>query len=280
MTKREYKSTLFSMLLREPEYALQVFNVLNNSNITDSSEVQIYNLEAGASLLRRNDAAFIVGMHLNIYEHQSTVNPNMPLRSVLYFASIMEKYVRNRNLLSSKMVKIPTPHFAVFYNGKPEEAEQKILKLSDSFQLETKEPELELICHMYNINRGNNVGLLDKCKVLRDYMILVNKVRSYSGDGIELDMAIKRAVDECIDESVLKKFLIEHRTEVEEMIRIDGTWEEYEEMIKQEAYEDGQEQGHKAGMAEGSELIMSLLELPESQREELRKKLNERKVKN
>ena len=76
-SKREIKSEVFSMLLENPEYALQVFNALNGSNFTDAGEVQMYNLREGASLLRRNDAAFILGMHLNIYEHQSTVNPNI-----------------------------------------------------------------------------------------------------------------------------------------------------------------------------------------------------------
>ena len=40
----------------------------------------------GISLSVRNDASFIVAARLSIYEHQSTVCPNMPVRSLIYFS--------------------------------------------------------------------------------------------------------------------------------------------------------------------------------------------------
>ena len=57
---REYRSSVFSMLLQEPEYALQVYNALNDSHYTDISQVEIFRLENGISVSVRNDASFII----------------------------------------------------------------------------------------------------------------------------------------------------------------------------------------------------------------------------
>ena len=214
------------------------------------------------------------------------------MRDILYFASMMERQFKNRSLLSRKLQRIPTPHFVVFYNGCEAEAEYRQLKLSDAFMEPVDKPDIELVCHVYNINHGYNRELLERCPVLKEYMILVDKVRNYCDRGINLDETVRRAIDECIEEGVLNEFLILHRTEVEDMIRIDGTWEEYEELIKQESFEDGMEQGVEIGREQGMEIgreqgmesglkigrencekIMSLLNLSEEEKDRLRREL-------
>ena len=80
---REYKSDVFSMLLREPENALEVYNALNHTHYDNPEDVEIQTLVRGVSLTVRNDAAFVIDWNLNIYEHQSTYNPNMPLRRLI-----------------------------------------------------------------------------------------------------------------------------------------------------------------------------------------------------
>lgn len=79
------------MLLEEPRYALDVYNALNDSDYTKPDDVEILKLENGILLSLRNDASFIIDMNLNLYEHQSTYNPNMPLRNLIYFTNIIEK---------------------------------------------------------------------------------------------------------------------------------------------------------------------------------------------
>jgi len=142
---REYKSDVFSMLMEEPEYALEVYNVLNGSNIEDPSVVEMVTLAKGISLSVRNDAAFIVDTDMNIYEHQSTYNPNMPLRSVLYFAEIIKAILKDRDLFSRHRIMIPTPQFVVFYNGIENRLEYEEQRLSDAYNHEGN-PSLELIC--------------------------------------------------------------------------------------------------------------------------------------
>ena len=117
---REVKSDVFSMLMEIPENALQVYNAVNGSNYTDPSLVQVTTLKKGISLSIRNDASIIVDMHLNIYEHQSTYNPNMSLRSLIYLVEIIKPLIKNEDLFGRKLIKIPTPKFVVVYNGKEE----------------------------------------------------------------------------------------------------------------------------------------------------------------
>ena len=116
---REYKSDVFSMLLSEPEHALDVYNALNGSHHTDPGKVQIKKLEKGILLSVYNDASFLLDAFLNLYEHQSSYNPNMPLRQLIYFVHLMLDMIKENqyNLYGSKKIAIPTPKFIVFYNG-------------------------------------------------------------------------------------------------------------------------------------------------------------------
>lgn len=159
------------MLLEDPGNALEVYNALNRSAYVDPGVVEACRLEQGISLSVRNDASFILDMSLNIYEHESTVCPNMPLRALIYVTNILEQWVRDRNIYGRRLVKIPTPRFAVFYNGTEEQPGQYELKLSDAFASPIGEPELELTCTVYNINPGKNQGLLSECRVLREFLI-------------------------------------------------------------------------------------------------------------
>ena len=93
---REYKSDVFSMLMEIPEYALEVYNVLNDSHYTDPSQIQIIKLEKGVLLSIRNDASFILDSYPNLYEHQSTYNPNMPLRFLIYFSNLMLEIIKDQ----------------------------------------------------------------------------------------------------------------------------------------------------------------------------------------
>ena len=90
---RQYKSDVFSMLLEDPKNALEVFNGVNGTNYDDPSKVEIYLLDKGVSLSIYNDASFILDMNLSLYEHQSTYNPNIPLRNLFYLANLLQKIV-------------------------------------------------------------------------------------------------------------------------------------------------------------------------------------------
>ncbi|MCI9232375.1 MAG: hypothetical protein HFH97_14550 [Lachnospiraceae bacterium] len=237
---REYKSDVFGMLMEEPGYALEVYNALNQSDYRDPGLVEVCSLERGISLSVRNDAAFILDMNLSVYEHESTICPNMPLRALIYVTNILEQWVKKRNIYGRKLVKIPTPRFAVFYNGVEEQPEQYQLKLSDAYANRMEEPELELTCTVYNINSGKNRELLSECPVLEQYMVFVRYVR----EGLEmhpkkdLAKAIDGAIDRCIEEGVLREFLMKRREEVTKVTQLDYTFDRRIELEREDAREE------------------------------------------
>lgn len=237
---REYKSDVFCMLMEEPGYALEVYNALNHSDYRNPGLVEVCNLERGISLSVRNDAAFILDMNLSVYEHESTICPNMPLRALIYVTNILEQWVKKRNIYGRKLVKIPTPRFAVFYNGVEEQPEQYQLKLSDAYANRMEEPELELTCTVYNINSGKNRELLSECPVLEQYMVFVRYVR----EGLEmhpkkdLAKAIDGAIDRCIEEGVLREFLMKRREEVTKVTQLDYTFDRRIELEREDAREE------------------------------------------
>lgn len=248
---REYKSDVFSMLMQDAANALSVYNALNKTNYTNPDDVEIHTLDKGISLSVRNDAAFVVGSALNIYEHQSTVCPNMPVRNLIYFTTIISRLIRGRNIYGRSLVKLPVPKFVVFYNGSEDQPEEYEMRLSDSYEKKTDNPELELVCKVYNINFGKNDELLSGCGILREYAAFVGYVRYYNEYYGELEAAINLAIDRCIEEGVLAEFLKENRAEVVKMMQLDYTFDRQIILERREAREEGLAEGHTRGLAEG-----------------------------
>ena len=250
---RQYKNDVFCMLMEYPEYALQIYNGLNNTDYTDPSVVEIKTIESGVSLTVHNDAAFVVNSDLNIFEHQSTVCPNMPLRSMLYYATIIREEIKNRDLYSRKLVKIQKPNFVVFYNGNENQSEKYDLRLSDAFERQVENPDMELVCHVHNINAGNNTDLMDKCSVLKGYMTFVDLVRDNISEGKEVRDAVKTGLDICIEQGILTEFFTKRYDEVMKVVELDYTFERRIELQREESYLDGRNDGLKEG--ETSKLI-------------------------
>jgi hypothetical protein len=253
MANKEYKSDVFSMLLQDKKRAMEIYNAINGTDYDDPELVEMTTLDDKSfSLTVRNDASFILDANLSLYEHQSTYCPNMPLRDLLYFASIIQKRIKaqKRDIYGGRILKIPVPHFVVFYNGKEDAPDQYDLRLSDAFEKETEDPEIELVCHVYNINSGKNTPLLSKCQTLREYMYFVDMVRKNNEISGNLEDAIEKAINQCMEENVLRDFLAQHREEVMHVMTLDYTFERRLEMQRAEAIEDGERIGKEIGKEE------------------------------
>ena len=253
MANKEYKSDVFSMPLQDKKRAMEIYNAINGTDYDDPELVEMTTLDDKSfSLTVRNDASFILDANLSLYEHQSTYCPNMPLRDLLYFASIIQKQIKaqKRDIYGGRILKIPVPHFVVFYDGKEDAPDQYDLRLSDAFEKETKNPEIELVCHVYNINNGKNVPLLSKCQTLREYMYFVDMVRKNNEISGNLEDAIEKAINQCMEENVLRDFLAQHREEVMHVMTLDYTFERRLEMQRAEAIEDGERIGKEIGKEE------------------------------
>ena len=229
---RNHKDRLFRMIFREKKELLSLYNAVNGTSYTNAEELEIVTLENAIYMNMKNDLAFIMDSYLNLYEHQSTYSPNMPLRDLFYIAKELQGQVNHRDLYRNKLIKIPTPRFLVFYNGSEEQAEKKYLRLSDAFQKSMDDPDLELVVTMLNINLGKNRKLLEQCQTLKEYAIYVKKVRTYA-KSMKVEEAVDRAVTECINEGILREFLLQNRKEA------------VFEVVRKDEYEKGIQEGEK-----------------------------------
>ena len=199
-------------------------------------------LENAVYMGMKNDLAFIVDTGLFLYEHQSTYNPNMPLRDLFYIAGEYQKLVDHRSLYSSSIQKIPAPNFLVFYNGTEREEDSWVSYLSESYENLTGEPNLELKVITLNINEGHNSQLLEQCQILREYAQYVAKVREYAG-STDLDTAVEQAVNDCIQSGILAEFLRKNKSEVIAMSIFEYDKEEEERKLRKAEYEAGLKEG-------------------------------------
>ena len=249
---RKYKDTVFRMLFSDKNHLLSLYNAVSGKAYTDPEQLQIVTLENAVYMGMKNDLAFIIDTNLFLYEHQSTYNPNMPLRDLFYISSEYQKLVDKKSLYSSKLQKIPAPKFLVFYNGTEAMEDSRTEYLSEAFENQTGEPDLELKVLTLNINRGHNLELMKQCSALKEYAQYVERVRSYVGE-MRLDVAVHRAVDECIQEGILEEFLRQQRAEVEAVSIFEYDKEEEERKLREAEYEAGREDGKKEGEAAGRE---------------------------
>ena len=235
---RTYKSTLFIMLFQDKHNLLELYNAVSGKHYTDPGILEINTLENAIYMTVKNDISFLIDGRLSLYEHQSTYNPNLPLRFLIYISKLYSRMTRNANLYGTKLIRIPPPEFLIFYNGKEELPEQTLLNLSDMY--ETKDPHagLELSAVMLNISGKHNQKLKEACTTLKEYAIYTDKVRKYA-EETELPDAVEQAIQECITEGVLQDFLEKHRTEAKEMSIFEYDQEKHMRQEREEAWADG-----------------------------------------
>ena len=244
VANRKFKDTVFRMLFSDKEALLSLYNAVNNSHYTDSDALEIVTLENAIYMGMKNDLAFILDMNLYLYEHQSTMNPNIPLRDLFYISAEYQKLVDKKSLYSSALQKIPNPHFIVFYNGSTPIDDCYTSRLSDAFYHTTDNPSLELIVTTFNVNAGHNTKLMSHCQILKEYSIYVAKVRSFA-EQMPLDDAVQKAVTECIQENILADFLRKNQAEVIAMSIFEYDKVEEEKKLRKAEFDAGVEQGFK-----------------------------------
>ena len=248
--KRTYKDRLFRLLFSDKQTLLELYNALNQTHYTDPEDLELTTLDDVLYMKMKNDVSMLISSHLCLYEHQSTLNPNMPLRGLLYFAELYRQIAGSKHLYSTRLISLPTPVYFVFYNGNQEIGEEKVLRLSDAFQHGNEHSKMELEAHMININYGHNRELMEQCRTLRDYSILVSKIKFY-GQTMDLTGAIRQAIEECIAEGVLRDFLMKRRSEVVNSLLTEYDEERVLADLSREFYEDGESAGIQKGLLKG-----------------------------
>ena len=239
---RIYKDRLYKMIFNDKSELLKLYNAINGTHYDNPAMLTITTLDNAIYMTMENDLSFIIDMRLALYEQQSTVNPNLPLRFLMYIPDIYSAYTKDMNIYGSKKVQIPLPSFVIFYNGVKSQPDRTEFLLSELFHPTTDQPALELKAVMLNINKWHNQELMNACHTLRDYSEYVARIRTYSAE-MPLTDAVEKAITECIHENILRDFLLKNRAEAKAMSIYEYDEEKTLRMFREEGYEDGERNG-------------------------------------
>ena len=252
---RQYQDRLFKAIFGRQEHKdwlLSLYNALNGSSYTDPSAIEINTIEGIIYVTMKNDISFLIDSQLNLYEQQSSYNPNMPLRGLMYFAELYQKHLtkQDRDLFTTALVKIPTPNFVVFYNGSRDMPDVTKLRLSEAFEIPAENGDFEWTATMLNINAGRNKTLLQKCKPLYHYSCYVDRVKTNVRSGMTKENAVSEAVNFAIQNDFLDGYFKIQKAEVLNMSLTE---------FDQEAYDRHRfNEGKEAGIAEGKEIGIAI----------------------
>ena len=255
--RRSAKDRLFRFLFdKDREALLQLYNALNGTDYRDASALQVVTIESAVYVVMKNDLAFILAGTLNLYEHQSTYNSNMPVRFLIYLAEEYQKLIEQAesSLYGTKQIPLPTPQCVVFYNGEKQAPEEEVLRLSDAFINRNREADVELKVRMLNINYGYNRELMDRCHVLEEYAQFVEVSRQFMADGLTVKEALEQAIQYCMEHGILYETLRDYRAEVLGMLLEEFDVDKYERTIRKEGMEEGIKQGIEQGIEQGQAL--------------------------
>lgn len=243
ISNTEIKSSAFTAFFSEPENAAQLFSALDGQEVSPE-DITYTTLEGVLFVARKNDMAFTVkNKVLVISEHQSTINYNMPLRSIIYYGRTMEQLIPKRYLYREKRIPIPTPEFYVFYNGNAPFPAEDIMRLSDAYLEKTDTPMLELNVKVININLPVNHTLLKKCRPLYEYSWFIQKIKDYMAIEKNLDKALTQTIEDCEREGIMVDFVRKHGSEAVNMLFTQWNMEDALEVRYEEGFEDGFEDG-------------------------------------
>ena len=298
---REYKSRLFGFIFggeEHKEWTLSLYNALHGTSYTDPDVITINTIEDAVYMGMKNDLSILVSEEISLYrsvelyEQQSSYNPNMPIRELMYAGKLYDKfiYLAKLNRYGKKLMPLPIPRLVCLYNGEDSKEDEVELRLSDAFKEEIRrnisigevnltpeqieaetnrlfekaDPDIEARVRMININHGHNPGMLRNCEPLEEYSWLVAKIREYNkpdADGKRpgIESAIDRAIEEMPDSSIIKEFIVANRAEVKDMCITEYNEAEAMEMFKEEGREEGRQEGRQDTLTDSIKNVMEKL---------------------
>ena len=235
----KHKDRLFNFIFGQEEnreWTLSLYNAINGSNYTDASLIEFNTLEGVLYMNMKNDTSFIISGIWNVYEHQSSFNPNMPYRMLEYIVELFSGYVKvnKLNKYGSSLMKFPIPKLVVFYNGIEEKEDEVILRLSDSFDESETEADIEVKVRMLNVNFGRNKAIMQACKPLEEYAWVINRIRETQKKYKEVVDAVDEVVESIPNDFVIRELLIRNRAEVYGMLDTEYNEAEIRELFMED----------------------------------------------
>lgn len=261
-TNRKAKDSVFTDLFREVEYQKKLYYALFGvEEKLKDEDIKLITLESFLVRNLYNDLGLLVKDRLILLvEAQSTFNPNMALRFLFYIAHTYQEYIRENALYlyGTKRIKIPTPCFYLVYTGEREMREED-LRLSALYTEEGK-CFLELKVKLFTLENTRESIIGEYIRFCKEY----DKNKKGAKTEEELLLAVKKTINYCRENHILKEYLSKKSKEVEDFMFQLFTEEELEEMRKkaeererreliEEAEKVGEERGRVLGENRGKE---------------------------
>ena len=247
---RRYKDSVFVDFFSEDRTAkanfLALYNALHGTDYQSTAILKNIRLKQVLYMSFANDVSYLVDNKIIVLaEHQSTINPNMPIRCLEYIARLYEQFYKSKEKYSRKQLAIPTPEFYVFYNGKELYRGDSLLKLSDSFTQKHNEYALELSVKVVNINYDKASEILERCKPLKQYSLFVDAVRR--NIAVDKEHGFEKAIKECIQNDILREYLQRKSKEVLNMLIGEYDYDTDIAVQREESFDMGLAEGEARG---------------------------------
>ena len=261
-----YKDRLFTFIFGNEAYkawTLELYNAINHTQYDNPEDISIETLRQVLYMGMHDDVAFVIADMLNLWEQQSTFNPNMPLRMLEYTANLFEKYIKREGLnkYSQRQIMLPTPRLIVFYNGLREAADESVLRLSDAFKPEHRDcADIAVNVRMININQGHSQTLMEDCRPLSEYAWIVDSIRTLRR-SVSLEAAIDQTIDGMAGDFMTRPVLQAHKAEVKNMLLTEYNEVETMELFKKEWRAEGREEGRDSERVRSIRQLMQSLKL-------------------
>ena len=254
----KHKDRLFGFIFGRPEnrqWTLELYNSVSGKHYDNPDDIDINTLSEVVYMGMKNDVSFLIGSYVNLYEQQSSINPNMPVRELIYIGSVYSGYITKHryNQYGKKQIPLPVPKLVTFYNGS-DNWDDRILRLSDAFPKDIKDDaDIEVRVKVININPGKNDAFLATCKPLYEYSWFVSEIRKNRQNGMKIGKATDKAFDEMPKDFLIRPFILQNRAEVKKMCITEYNEEETMQLFKEEGKEEGIAIGKEEGIAIGKE---------------------------
>ena len=256
---RRYKDSVFVDLFSTDKTAkanfLSLYNALHGTDYQSTAILKNIRLKQVLYMSFANDVSYLVDNKIIVLaEHQSTINPNIPIRCLEYIARLYEQFYKSKEKYSRKQLAIPTPEFYVFYNGKELYRGDSLLKLSDSFTQKHNEYALELSVKVVNINYDKASEILKLCKPLEQYSLFVDAVRR--NIAVDKEHGFEKAIKECIQNDILREYLQRKSKEVLNMLIGEYDYDTDIAVQREESFDMGRSEGsHQKALETAKNLL-------------------------
>ena len=255
---RSHKDSLFVDYFSKDrdwkQHFLSLYNALHGTNLqVADTQLERVNIDQVLYKSYYNDIAVLVdGQFILMIEHQSTINPNMPLRLLEYIARIYGNIVDSKAKFSRHLVPLARPEFIVFYTGNQELPPESYLHLSDSFPNQPPKADLtlELKVKVCTIKSDHPSPVVHRCPDLEQYAQFLELVEEARAAGHE--NPLKWAIQEAVRRNILRDYLERKGGEVLSILMTEYNYATDMAVLKEEAYEDGLFAGLEQGLERGA----------------------------